>query len=114
MWSKKPRPVYRTRLGFAVEIDRTRMSVSRVRRVTSRDARAIEHRVRDRGPGLGAAAADLVAREAEIARELDVGVAVADHRRTVAVERRGVHDSRGRGRCRLAARAAGLGRGAGR
>ena len=100
----------RTRLGFAIEID-AHADVGLTGAANDLgDARPVEHGVRDRGPALGAGASDLVALEAEVARELDVGVAVADHRRTLAIERRRVHVVADEPDGRFAAGAAGLGR----
>ncbi len=53
--------------------------------------------------------AELEALDAEVARELDVRVAVSDHRRALAIERRGVDEVAHEPDRRLAARAVGFG-----
>ena len=88
----------RARLRFAVEIDaHADVGLARAAR-DFRDARPVEHRVRDRGPGLGARAADLVSGKAEVARELDVGVAVAHDRGSLRGRAARRSRSPGRGR----------------
>ncbi len=80
------------RLGFAVEIHG--YEDVRLARLAAHvgDARPIDERVRDRRPRLRAGSADLEAADPEVARELDIGVAIADHGGALAIERRGVDE----------------------
>ncbi len=66
-------PRLRARVRFEIEIDvDADIRFARLA-LNARDPGPIDERVRDRGPGLGARGAELEARDAEVARELDVG-----------------------------------------
>jgi hypothetical protein len=98
----------RARLRFAVEIDADPyVGFLRLARY-GRGSRPIDERVRDRVPGLSARRTELKSLDAEIARELDVDVPSAGHRRALAIERLRVHEIAHQADARFAARAAGL------
>src|SRR5262245_16061764 len=83
---------FRARLGLAVEVDAD-ADVGFLRAsMHGGGPRPIDERMRNGLPRFGAPCAELDASYAEIARELDVGVAVAYDGRPLAVERRGIDE----------------------